>query len=522
MFSQLCGDVYVVTHIKHVDPPIPANTHNVPGGAVRPMLLREARIGSGQCSDNKNIGNRLLLLLTITDILTCVDFSVVVAFYWGRDSVLAIMKDLVVETEVKDDVDQMNIMMDDYPLFCWLDGIFRLCSDMSVIVTCVLCVTRCVVFTRPFLIIKNWIVYTVLGGLAVVYFSGRTTVLIYQLTNLTLITSNLTSNSIPDIAEKVFENHAYLQILTIILLIAAGVSCFYSGWSLYKIRRSSGRDLAPDQVSAVYTVGILGLILIIANLGGTISFFVLYGDIDDMKNDLQIDFTFWDLLWINYIALTFNSCFNPAVYLVRTKALREYAPTPGSAPWRTQRAVRRAGSERGCLGLSPNCTRNHAYLQILTIFLLIAAGISCFYSGWSLYKIRRSSGRDLTPDQVSAVYTVGILGLILIIANLGGTISFFVLYGDIDDMKSDLQIDFTFWDLLWINYIALTFNSCFNPAVYLVRTKALREYAGPLKERKNIRCEICKPQKSLHSQHSLLSKDHACQISGPNPQPFMS
>ena len=75
------------------------------------------------------------------------------------------------------------------------------------------------------------------------------------------------------------------------------------------------------------TVGILGSILIIANLGGTISFFVLYGDIDEMKNNLnlEVDFTFWDLLWINYIALTFNSCFNPAVYLVRTKALREYA-----------------------------------------------------------------------------------------------------------------------------------------------------------------------------------------------------
>ena len=156
------------------------------------------------------MGNRLLLLLTITDILTCMDFSVVVAFYWGRDSVLAIMKDLVVEKDVKDEVDQMNAMMDDYPLFCWLDGIFRVCSDMSVCVTCVLCVTRCVAFTRPFLIIKNWIVYTVLGGLVVVYFSGRSTVLIYQLTDLDLITgnnltTNLTSNSIPGIAEKMFE-----------------------------------------------------------------------------------------------------------------------------------------------------------------------------------------------------------------------------------------------------------------------------------------------------------------------------
>ena len=52
-------------------------------------------------------------------------------------------------------------LMDDYPLFCWLDGLFRLCSDLSVCVTTVLCVTRCVVFTKPFILIKNWIVYTV-------------------------------------------------------------------------------------------------------------------------------------------------------------------------------------------------------------------------------------------------------------------------------------------------------------------------------------------------------------------------
>ena len=243
---------------------------------------------------NRNLGDKLLVLLNLLDITICIS-SVVGLTVMSQPYLIGKERNKSQKEEGQKDI-----------LFL---GFFEMLVELSGIATCFLCALRCIAINWPLYQISNPKVYISAVLVAAFMVTGKCVMVIPTVTDYY-------EDKFQDGLEK--SKALYVSLINVSLMVIFVLFCSIYSIKALNIKRPEGVEERSDtNKKATKMVLILGLLFVTFNLAW-VSMLVYFISQDKKTGTKKL------MGIMTYIVITINSASNPIVYMTRNEEMNKY------------------------------------------------------------------------------------------------------------------------------------------------------------------------------------------------------